>query len=92
DTLMLGDTEISVMSTPGHTKGGVCYVCDDCIFTGDTLFYCSCGRTDFPGGSVSELSNSLKKIASLNGDYKVYAGHGNSSTLEFERKNNPYIK
>ena len=92
DTLKLGDTEISVMSTPGHTKGGVCYVCDDCIFTGDTLFYCSCGRTDFPGGSVSELSNSLKKIASLNGDYKVYAGHGNSSTLEFERKNNPYIK
>lgn len=92
DRIMLGESEITVISTPGHTKGGVCYICDDCIFTGDTLFYCSCGRTDFPTGSASELSQSLKKIALLNGDYKVYAGHGNSSTLEFERKNNPYIK
>lgn len=92
DEITLGETSIKVMSTPGHTKGGVCYIVDDVIFSGDTLFYCSCGRTDFPGGSAKEMMESLIKISKLDGDYKVYAGHDRQSTLEFERKNNPYMR
>lgn len=92
DEITLGETSIKVMSTPGHTKGGVCYIVDDLIFSGDTLFYCSCGRTDFPGGSAKEMMESLIKISKLDGDYKVYAGHDRQSTLEFERKNNPYMR
>ena len=51
DVITLGESKIKVIATPGHTKGGVCYVCDNNVFTGDTMFFCSCGRTDFPGGS-----------------------------------------
>ena len=91
DTSTLGDSEITVISTPGHTKGDVCYVCDDKLFTGDTLFYCSCGRTDFPGGSGSEIIDSLKRLADLDGNYAVYPGHDKQSSLDFERKNNPYM-
>lgn len=92
DIISLGNSKIKVMATPGHTKGGVCYICDDKIFTGDTLFFCSCGRTDFPGGSVSQITESLKRIADLDGDYQLYPGHDRISTLSFERKNNPYIR
>lgn len=92
DTITLGETEIKVMETPGHTKGGVCYITDDIIFSGDTLFHCSCGRTDFPGGSVAEIKESLNKLASLDGDYKVYAGHDSETTLDYERKYNPYMR
>ena len=91
DTITLGDSEITVISTPGHTKGGVCYVCDDKLFTGDTLFYCSCGRTDFPGGSGSEIIDSLKRLADLDGNYAVYPGHDKQSSLEKKKKNNPYM-
>lgn len=91
DSISLGNSQISVMATPGHTKGGVCYICDDKLFSGDTLFYCRCGRTDFPGGSSIEILDSLKRIANLEGDYTVYAGHDRQSTLDFERKNNPYM-
>ncbi len=89
--ISLGSTEIKVMETPGHTKGGVCYIADQVIFTGDTLFFCSCGRTDFPGGSFSEIKNSLQRLAALNGDYRVYPGHDRATTLAFERQNNPYM-
>ena len=92
DKIILGDTEISVISTPGHTKGSVCYLVENSLFSGDTLFYCSCGRTDFPSGSVEEMMNSLKRLKSLEGDYTVYTGHGSHTTLNFERKNNPYMK
>lgn len=92
DTITLGESIIKVISTPGHTKGGLCYICDDKIFTGDTLFFCSCGRTDFPGGSSAEILKSLKKIADLKGNLKVYPGHDRVSTLDFERANNPYMK
>lgn len=91
DVITLGESEITVMATPGHTKGGVCYICDDKLFSGDTLFYCSCGRTDFPGGSSAEMLDSLKHLADLKGDYTVYAGHDRPSNLNFERKNNPYM-
>lgn len=92
DELTLGDIKIKVLATPGHTKGGVCYIAERALFTGDTMFCCSCGRTDFPGGSVSEMLASLKRLVSLDGDYKVYPGHDEISTLDFERQNNPYIK
>lgn len=91
DEIMLGETSIKIMATGGHTKGGVCYIADDNIFTGDTLFFCSCGRTDFPGGSSREILASLKRLSELDGDYKVYPGHDRESTLDFERKNNPYM-
>lgn len=92
DVIALGETEIKVMLTPGHTKGGVCYIADDAIFTGDTLFFCSCGRTDFPGGSFKEIKESLGRLAALEGDYKIYPGHERSSSLSFERQNNPYMR
>ncbi len=86
-----GELTFRVMHTPGHTKGSVCYICDDVIFSGDTLFCCSIGRTDFPGGSVSEMRESLKSLVELEGDFKIYPGHNESSTLDYERKNNPYL-
>lgn len=92
DKIQLGESTISVISTPGHTPGGVCYLCDDKIFSGDTLFFCSCGRTDFPGGSFNQIVASLNKLASLNGNYKVYPGHDRETSLDFERANNPYMK
>lgn len=91
DVIELGNSEIYVISTPGHTSGSVCYMCDDNLFTGDTMFFCSCGRTDFPTGSPVDMQKSLNKLASLKGDYKIFAGHDRQSTLDFERKNNPYI-
>lgn len=92
DEITLGETKIKVMATPGHTSGSVCYIAENCIFSGDTLFYCSCGRTDFPSGSHEQMMSSLQKLKALDGDYKVYTGHNNLTTLDFERKNNPYMK
>lgn len=91
DVITLGESKIKVIATPGHTKGGVCYVCDNNVFTGDTMFFCSCGRTDFPGGSSQEIMQSLKKIADLKGDLTVYPGHDRFSSLDFERANNPFL-
>lgn len=92
DEITLGETKIKVMATPGHTSGSVCYIAENCIFSGDTLFYCSCGRTDFPSGSPEQMMSSLQKLKALDGNYKVYTGHNNLTTLDFERKNNPYMK
>lgn len=92
DVITIGSTKLKVIHTPGHTPGGVCYVGDGEIFSGDTLFFCSCGRTDFPGGSSSQIMESLKKIAALNGNLTVYPGHDRFSTLDFEREHNPYMK
>lgn len=92
DEITLGEIKIKVMAIPGHTSGSVCYIAENCIFSGDTLFYCSCGRTDFPSGSPEQMMSSLQKLKALDGDYKVYTGHNNLTTLDFERKNNPYMK
>ena len=92
DKIQLGESVITVLATPGHTRGGVCYLCSDKLFTGDTLFFCSCGRTDFPGGSSAQMLASLKKLADLPGNYTVYPGHDRISSLDFERSNNPYMK
>lgn len=91
-SLMLGETQIKVLATPGHTKGGVCYLLKECIFTGDTLFFCSCGRTDFPGGSSKEIMQSLKRLATLEDSLKVYPGHDRTSTIAFEKANNPFMR
>lgn len=92
DLLPLGGEEIRVIATPGHTVGGVCYLIGDKLFTGDTLFQKNIGRSDLPTGDYATLKASLKKLANLEGDYTIYPGHGENTTLEMERKNNPYMK
>lgn len=84
--------KIKVISTPGHTAGGVSYLIDDCLFTGDTLFFESIGRSDFYTGDGKTLYSSIRKLYSLKGDYKVYTGHGEDTTLDHERLFNPYVR
>ena len=90
--LTLAGISFRVISTPGHTPGSVCLITGDCMFSGDTLFAGSCGRTDFPGGSTEAMLSSLHRLAGLQGDLRVYPGHGESTTLEREKKYNPYMK
>lgn len=92
DTLQLGETLIKTMHTPGHTGGGVCYLADGCIFTGDTLMDGSIGRTDLVTGSMDDMQVSLGKLARLSPELKVYPGHGSVSTLAYEMANNPYLQ
>ena len=80
--LTLGDEQLSVLSTPGHSRGSCCFVCDDMIITGDTLFAAGYGRTDLWGGSMRELAASLGKLSALPHRLTVYPGHGESCTLE----------
>ena len=77
--------------TPGHTKGSCVYLCGDTMFSGDTLFAGSCGRTDFYGGSHARIVQSLHKLADLEGNYRVLPGHEEETTLDYERKTNPYL-
>lgn len=92
DILKLGDEEIEVMHTPGHTVGSVCYKTKSIIFSGDTLFHMTCGRTDFPGGSDEQMMASLKRLSELEGEYRVCPGHDRQTTLSFEKENNPCMK
>ncbi len=92
DTLPFGNTEIEVLHTAGHTIGGVTFKYKSCLFTGDTLFFRSVGRTDFPKGSFPVLHASVHRLFSIEGDCKVYTGHGTTTTLALERKLNPYVK
>lgn len=89
--LHLAGFEILVMHTPGHTPGSVIFFIEDAMFSGDTLFCGSIGRTDFAGGSVTQMGTSLKRIAALTGDYKVYPGHEFLTTLKKEKASNPYL-
>ena len=91
DTLSLAGLTIEVLHTPGHTPGSVCLQAEDSLFTGDTLFMDSCGRTDFPGGSMAEMFRSLQRLAALEGDFAVYPGHGPATKLSQERQYNPYM-
>ena len=84
--------DFTALSTPGHTAGSTCYIADDCLFSGDTLFFESVGRTDLPTGSTRELYDSVKRLYALDGDYKVCCGHEDDTTLSHERENNPYIR
>ena len=92
DTVQLGELTIQVLHTPGHTPGGVCLLVGDALFTGDTLFYGSMGRTDFAGGSYEDIMASLKRLAQLPGNYQVLPGHMDTTTLDRERKINFYIR
>jgi glyoxylase-like metal-dependent hydrolase (beta-lactamase superfamily II) len=88
----IGNLEIKVIETPGHTPGGVCYLVEDKLFTGDTLFLRSIGRTDLAGGNYDALISSINnKLLALEDNIIVYPGHGPSSTIGFERNNNPFI-
>ena len=89
-----GDYTFRVLHTPGHSHGSVCYICDEerVIFSGDTLFCCSVGRTDFPGSDPHYMMQSLQTLNELEGNYKVYPGHNEFTDLDYERRNNPYMK
>ena len=91
DTVSFGNAALTVMETPGHTRGGVCYIGEDVLFSGDTLFAGSIGRTDLPDGDMTVLRRSLTRLAALDGDYTVYPGHGEETTLSFEKAANPYL-
>ena len=87
-----GGLTFRVLHTPGHTPGSVCLQCGDALFTGDTLFAGSYGRTDFIGGDEAAMRRSLARLGHLEGDYTVLPGHGESSTLDYERRTNPYLR
>lgn len=91
DEIEAGELTFTVLETPGHTPGGVTYMIEDCLFTGDTLFRLSCGRYDFPASSALELGHSLEKLRDLEGDYEVFPGHESPTSLDFERRFNPYM-
>lgn len=92
DELPLGGLTIHVMHTPGHSLGSVTLRVGDVLFTGDTLFCGSCGRTDLRGGSYEQIMDSLKRLGELEGDFHVCPGHDRTSTLERERKYNPFLR
>ena len=89
--LQIAGLSFRTISTPGHTPGSLCIFCEDCMFSGDTLFAGSCGRTDFPGGSPKAMLASLHRLSELDGDYRVFPGHGESTTLALEKQYNPYM-
>lgn len=91
-TIKFGDNEIKILHTPGHTLGGLCFLVEDNLFTGDTIFYLSVGRTDLPGGSFSQLKSSIQeKIFTLDENIKIYPGHGRSTTVGYEKLNNKFL-
>ena len=92
DKLHLGQNEIEVISTPGHSRGGVTYKLGDILFTGDTLFRFTYGRSDFFGGSPADLERSIYRLFALEGDYTVYPGHNISTTLSYEREHNRILR
>ena len=91
--ITLGNLEFKVIHTPGHSQGGVCYLIDDNLFSGDTLFAESVGRTDLPGGSYEQLMKSIKeKLFTLDDSVKVFPGHGAASTIGHEKRYNPFFR
>lgn len=92
DTILVGELTFTVMETPGHTPGCICLLCDDVLFSGDTLFYDSIGRVDFPGGNVPDMLASLRRLASLPQSTQVYSGHGPATTIGREVAHNPYLQ
>ena len=92
DFVEVAGLTFKVLHTPGHTPGSVCLACENALFSGDTLFWGSCGRTDLPGGNWATIQKSLKRLADLSGDYDVYPGHGDATKLSFERNFNPYMQ
>ncbi len=91
-SLIIGNFQFEIISTPGHTPGSCVIIFNNWLFVGDTVFYRSIGRTDFPESNQEDMSNSLKKIHCLTEDYVVIPGHGQCSTLLKEKEFNPYLK
>jgi Zn-dependent hydrolases, including glyoxylases len=92
ETLSCAGLDVTVLHTPGHSGGSVCYIAEGALFSGDTLFYMYCGRTDFPGSDEREYRRSLHDVlGGLKQDYTVYAGHGVRTTLSAEFQSNPYL-
>ena len=91
DKIQLGNLEITVMNTPGHTPGSCVYLCQDAMFAGDTLFRGGCGRWDLDGGSMEQMMESLRRLAALPGDWRALPGHDAATTLETEWQTNPYM-
>ena len=93
ENLKIAGLDVKVIHTPGHAKGSLCYVVSDKIFVGDTLFFMSYGRTDFYDGNAKDLKNSIvNKLFALKGNYTILPGHGEPTTLDFERVNNPVLE
>jgi len=95
DTVTFGTTTLKVLGTPGHTRGGVCFLNEEAgvLFTGDTLFAGSIGRTDHPGGDYDQLIESIhRQILPLDGDITVLPGHGPASSVGYERVTNPFLQ
>ena len=92
EVIHAGGLRFTVMTTPGHTWGSVCYRCGDALFSGDTLFAGSCGRTDLPGGDWDTIQESLQRLAQLEDGITVYPGHGESTTIAQEKRYNPYMR
>lgn len=92
DEIAVGANRFTVLETPGHTPGSVCLRCGDALFAGDTLFRGSCGRVDLVGGNARQMRDSLRRLAALDGDPRVFCGHGEATTLGRERESNPYLR
>ena len=92
DILSLDGMQFLVIATPGHTAGGACFCVGDHLFTGDTLFAGDIGRSDLPTGSGAQLTESVKKLYAIQGDFTVCPGHGEDTTLEYERHNNGWVR
>lgn len=92
DILSLNGMQFLVIATPGHTAGGACFCVGDHLFTGDTLFAGDIGRSDLPTGSGAQLTESVRKLYALQGDFTVCPGHGEDTTLEYERHNNGWVR
>lgn len=92
DVLTIGDMSFTVLETPGHTPGCICLMGDEVLFAGDTLFYDSIGRVDFPGSDVAAMVTSLRRLAALPANLTVYSGHGSATTIGREVKYNPYLQ
>lgn len=91
-TLQAGDLSLKIIHTPGHSPGSICILCGSMLFSGDTLFAMSIGRTDFPGGNAMAMKESLKKLFQLDDNITVYPGHGPKTSIGYEKENNPYAR
>ena len=92
EIIYAGGLTFTAMHTPGHTTGSMCFICENHMFSGDTLFQGSCGRTDLPGGDWDTIHDSLQRLAELEGNYIVHPGHGMNTSLALERIYNPYMR
>lgn len=92
DTLMCGNAELKFFHTPGHTVGGMCIYVEEDLFSGDTLFQQSIGRTDFPGGSFKQIEESIRRLYQLPDDTRVLPGHMGITSIAYEKENNPFVR